>query len=188
MNTTRDGDAYRLEMTQWLPLPPDELFPFFADAHNLERITPGLLRFEVLPGAPKPGQMREGALIDYKLRVHGVPIRWRTRIEQWDPPRKFIDTQLKGPYQLWHHTHLFEPKTRDGVNGTLCTDIVRYRPPGGPLMGLVNRLFVQRDVEAIFAHRAKVLDEMFNRGSTQPASEQQPRKCESPKSCSETSQ
>jgi len=182
MNITREGDAYRLEMTQWLPVPPDELFPFSSDAHNLERITPGLLRFEVL--TPKPIDMHEGTLIDYKLRVRGLPIRWRTRIETWDPPRRFVDTQLKGPYQLWHHTHLFEPEIRDGVTGTLCIDIVRYRPPGGPLMGLVNRLFVQRDVEAIFAHRAKVLDDLFNQGSTEGSSKQQSRKRESPKDCS----
>ncbi|NBC10837.1 MAG: CDP-paratose 2-epimerase [Planctomycetes bacterium] len=142
-------------MTQWLPVPPEELFPFFSDAHNLERITPDLLRFEVL--TPKPIDMREGTLIDYRLKVRGVPLRWRTRIEQWDPPRQFVDTQIKGPYQLWHHTHRFEPK--DG--GTTCTDIVRYRPPGGPLMGLINKLFVQRDVEMIFRHRAEVLEDLF---------------------------
>ncbi len=158
----REGDHWRLMMEQWLPLPPEALFPFFSEARNLERITPALLRFEVLPGAPGPAEMGEGALIDYKLRVRGVPVRWRTRIEQWDPPRGFVDTQLKGPYRLWHHTHGFTPEERGGVRGTMCRDVVKYRPPGGPLAGLVNRLVVQRDVEAIFAYRARVLDELFN--------------------------
>ncbi len=150
-----DGGAWRLEMAQWLPRPVGEVFPFFSDAYNLERLTPGILRFEVL--TPRPIVMRSGALIDYKLRVRGVPIRWRTEILEWDPPRGFVDTQLRGPYALWHHTHRFE--SRDG--GTLCTDVVRYRPRGWLLAGLVNRLLVERDVRAIFAYRAARLGEVF---------------------------
>jgi hypothetical protein len=153
---TRDGKDWRLDMTQWLPLPPDELFTFFGDAHNLERITPDLLGFKVL--TPAPIDMHAGTLIDYKLRVRGVPLRWRTRIEAWDPPHRFIDNQLRGPYQRWHHTHTFAPQ--DG--GTRCTDVVRYRPPGGPLAPLINKLAVQRDVLAIFRHRAQWLDNHFS--------------------------
>jgi ligand-binding SRPBCC domain-containing protein len=142
----------RFESELWLPRPPAEVFPFFADAGNLERLTPPFLRFRIL--TPRPVEMRPGALIDYRLRVHGVPLGWRTRIEAWEPPHRFVDVQLRGPYRLWHHTHSFE--ARDG--GTLCRDVVRYAAPGG---WIVDRLFVRRDVERIFAYRAEVLRELF---------------------------
>lgn len=129
---------------QWLPRPREEIFSFFSEARNLEAITPPWLNFEVL--TPSPIVMRAGALIDYRIRVHGIPIRWRTEITEWSPPQRFVDVQLRGPYTLWHHTHTFE--ARDG--GTLCRDEVRYHPRGGALM---NWLFVRRDVESIFAFR-----------------------------------
>lgn len=160
---TRDGDAWRLEMRQWLPRPVDEVFPFFSDAYNLQKLTPELLHFNVL--TPRPIEMKSGALIDYKLKVRGVPIRWRTEILDWDPPHGFVDTQLRGPYALWHHTHRFEPAD----NGTLCTDIVRYRPRGWLLAPLINRLVVERDVKSIFAYRAEKLDALFREDATSPA-------------------
>jgi ligand-binding SRPBCC domain-containing protein len=132
------------ETELWLPRSPEQVFPFFADAGNLERITPPWLKFEVL--TPPPIVMRTGTLIDYRLQVHGVPLRWRTGIAEWTPPHRFVDTQVRGPYRLWHHTHTFE--ARDG--GTLCRDRVRYRAPGG---ALVHWLFVRRDVDRIFAYR-----------------------------------
>ncbi len=137
---------------QWLPRPLAEVFPFFADARNLEPITPPWLNFEVL--TPAPIELRPGALIDYRIRVHGIPIRWRTEIEAWNPPHQFVDVQLRGPYKLWHHTHSFEE--RDG--GTLCRDVVRYHPRGGALM---NWLFVRRDVEGIFKYRQQRLNQLF---------------------------
>ncbi len=137
----------------WLPRPRDEVFPFFAEARNLETITPPWLRFEVL--TPAPIVMRPGTIIDYRIRVHGVPIRWRTEIAEWQPPHRFVDVQLRGPYILWHHTHTFEE--RDG--GTLCGDQVRYWPRGGALM---NWLFVRRDVERIFRYRQQRMKEMFD--------------------------
>ena len=136
----------------WLPRPRDEVFAFFADAHNLQAITPPWVKFEVL--TPKPIEMKTGALIDYRIRVHGLPIRWRTEITEWNPPDHFVDVQLRGPYTLWHHTHTFEE--RDG--GTLCIDDVRYRPRGGALM---NWLFVRRDVERIFDYRQQRLHEIL---------------------------
>lgn len=151
----RSGRYWRLSMSQWLPLPPDELFKFFGDAMNLQEITPDLLSFKVV--TPAPIDMKPGALIDYKLRVRGIPLRWRTRIATWDPPHRFTDEQLKGPYARWHHTHTFTAEN----SGTRCEDIVEYRPRGGPLAPLINRLFVQGDVAKIFAYRAKVLDEKF---------------------------
>jgi ligand-binding SRPBCC domain-containing protein len=132
----------------WLPRPREEVFPFFAEARNLEQLTPPFLKFEVL--TPAPIVMRSGLIIDYRLKVHGVPIRWKTEILDWEPPHRFVDTQLKGPYKLWHHTHTFEE--RDG--GTLCRDVVLYWPLGGALM---NWLFVRRDVEQIFEFRRKTL-------------------------------
>ena len=137
---------------QWLPRPRAEVFPFFADAANLERLTPPWLEFRIL--TPRPVAMREGALIDYRLRIRGVPVRWRTRIAAWEPPDRFVDEQVRGPYRLWVHEHLFVE--RDG--GTLCRDEVRYAVPGG---ALVDRLLVRPDVERIFAWRRRALAELF---------------------------
>lgn len=139
---------YVFTAEQWLPRPPAEIFAFFGEARNLEAITPPWLNFEVL--TPATIVMRAGTLIDYRIRVHGIPIRWRTEITEWRPPHRFVDVQVRGPYTLWHHTHTFE--ARDG--GTLCRDEVRYRPRGGALM---NWLFVRRDVESIFAFRREKL-------------------------------
>lgn len=136
----------------WVPRSRAEVFPFFADAHNLPAITPPWLKFEIL--TPAPIAMRAGALIDYRIKVHGLPLRWRTEIAEWNPPHRFVDVQLRGPYRLWHHTHTFEE--RDG--GTLCGDVVRYRPVGG---ALINWLFVRRDVERIFAFRERRMRELF---------------------------
>lgn len=138
--------------TQSLPLPPEAVFPFFADAYNLQALTPPWLDFQIL--TPRPIPMRVGALIDYRLRVHGVPLRWRTRIAGWDPPRRFADEQLRGPYRLWHHEHLFEAVE----GGTLMHDRVRYAVWGG---ALINRLFVRRDIERIFAFRKQALERRF---------------------------
>jgi ligand-binding SRPBCC domain-containing protein len=145
-------NEFTLHDELWLPRPIAEIFPFFADAANLEKITPSWLNFHIL--TPAPIAMQPGTLIDYRLKVHGLPLRWRTEIVEWDPPHRFVDVQLKGPYQLWHHTHTFIEK--DG--GTLCTDDVRYRPIGG---WLINTLFVKRDVRTIFGYRRKRLNEIF---------------------------
>jgi len=136
----------------WLPRPRPEVFNFFADAGNLQTITPPWLSFEILTSSPV--EMRPGALIDYRLRVHGFPIRWRTEITEWNPPHRFVDQQVRGPYHVWHHTHTFNE--RDG--GTLCRDEVVYRPRGGTL---INKLFVRRDVEKIFCFRAAQLQRLF---------------------------
>lgn len=136
----------------WLPVPRDKVFPFFADAANLETITPPWLRFRIL--TPPPIEMHEGTLIDYRLRIHGVPIRWRTRISVWEPPRRFVDEQLRGPYRQWIHEHTFEPK--DG--GTLVRDHVRYAVPAD---WLLHRWLVRPDIERIFAYRSEVLRRLF---------------------------
>ena len=136
----------------WLPVPREKVFPFFADARNLEVITPPWLNFNVL--TPGHIEMRAGAIIDYRLRVHGVPVRWRTEITGWNPPFSFCDEQRRGPYRLWRHTHTFEEKN----GSTLCRDEVVYAVPGG---ALVNWLFVRHDVKKIFAYRAAVLQRNF---------------------------
>lgn len=140
---------------QELDASPSEVFPFFADALNLERITPPFLRFRVV--TPPPIDMRAGALLDYRLRIHGVPIRWRTEITAWDPPNRFVDEQVRGPYRTWVHEPIFE--SLEGGARTKATDTVRYAAPGGRV---VERLFVYRDVERIFAYRRKILAEKFS--------------------------
>ena len=149
----------------WLRRPLDEVFTFFAEARNLEIITPPWLNFEVL--TPAPITMRAGALIDYRIRVHSIPIRWRTKIAEWNPPHFFVDVQLRGPHTLWHHTHTFEERG----GGTLCVDDVRYRPRGGVLM---NWLFVRRDVESIFAFRTGRLAHIFREDSAPESSQKDP--------------
>ena len=138
----------------WLPLPPEELFPFFADAANLDAITPPWLHFHIV--TPPPIALSEGALIDYRLRVRGIPLRWRTRINVWQPPHHFVDEQIRGPYRQWIHEHTFEP--RDG--GTLACDVVRY---GVPFDFIAHRWFVRPDVEKIFTFRQEALRARFGR-------------------------
>ena len=156
-NDPEFGRIWIITAAQTLPRPFAEVFPFFADAYNLEKLTPPFLNFRVL--TPKPIDIRTGCIIDYSLRVHRVPLRWKTEILDWDPPHRFTDNQAKGPYALWHHTHSFEPI--DHGRSTLCTDTVSYRPRGGPLAPLINRLFVQKDVQNIFRYRFEKLSEFF---------------------------
>lgn len=144
--------TFELSTTAWLPQPVDEVFPFFGDAHNLNVLTPPWLHFEIL--TPKPIDMRPGTLIDYRIRLRGIPMTWRTWISLWEPNRRFIDEQVRGPYLEWIHTHTFEPV----AGGTLMKDVVRYRVPGG---SIVNTLFVQRDVARIFRYRLDALRSHF---------------------------
>ena len=146
----QNEQLFRAEL--WLPHSRDVVFPFFADARNLEAITPPFLKFTVL--TPLPIEMRVGTLIDYKLRLRGFPIRWRTRITSWEPPLRFVDEQIRGPYRQWIHEHSFEE--RDG--GTLMRDVVRYIAPGG---AIIHFLFVRRDVESIFAFRRRRISELL---------------------------
>jgi len=135
--------------------PIDDVFRFFADARNLEEITPPWLGFRTL--TPGPIRMAAGARIRYRLSLHGAPVSWTTMIRKWDPPSRFIDVQVSGPYQLWHHTHTF----RTFGGGTRMRDVVRYRLPFGPLGRIVNALMVRRDVERIFDYRNRRIGEIF---------------------------
>ncbi|HEU4976705.1 MAG TPA: SRPBCC family protein [Baekduia sp.] len=136
-----------LRREQVLPGTPEQVFPFFADARNLEAITPPLLRFEVVTPGDIP--MRVGTLIQYRLALRGLGVNWLTSIQDWDPPHRFVDVQVRGPYALWYHTHEFEPHP----DGTLMRDVVRYAIGFGVAGELARRAFVARDVEAIFDFR-----------------------------------
>ncbi|MCO6044964.1 SRPBCC family protein [Aeoliella sp. ICT_H6.2] len=148
--TNRGG--YVLETETVVARPLEEVFAFFADAMNLERITPPWLQFQVV--TPGPFDMHAGTLIDYRLKIHHVPVRWRTEIAAWEPPYRFVDTQLRGPYRHWRHEHQFEAVE----GGTLCRDVVRYGVPGG---ALIHRLLVRRDVQQIFTYRERALHEQL---------------------------
>ena len=145
-----------LERTQTIPLSLAETFDFFADARNLERITPPALRFKVL--TPAPIKMEAGALIDYQLSLFGVPFKWRTLIETWEPGQRFVDRQINGPYSLWHHTHTFEQIAPREV---LMKDTVRYRVEWGLPGWLAHELMVGRMVNQIFDYRFKAVADLL---------------------------
>jgi ligand-binding SRPBCC domain-containing protein len=139
---------HELHREQLVAAPLDKAFAFFAQAHNLERITPPWLRFEVL--TPEPITMRTGAVIEYGLRLHGMPLRWTARIEDWQEGRAFVDRQIRGPYRLWHHRHEFESYR----HGTIVRDHVYYVLPLWLLGDAANALIVRRDLERIFDFRS----------------------------------
>ena len=138
-----------------IPADRDKVFAFFSDAGNLMRLTPPTLGFEIL--TPQPIPMREGALIDYKIRLHGLPMRWRTRIREWNPPFAFVDEQLKGPYRLWVHRHSFADAPG---GGTAMRDVVRYALPIPPF-GEVALPFVRAEIRGIFEFRRRAILEFF---------------------------
>lgn len=143
---------HRLFMETSLPGSPESLFPFFAQASNLARITPPELGFRILKSPPAMGA---GVLIDYRIGLWGIPLRWRTRIASWDPPRSFADDQLRGPYAAWHHVHEFRD---DGRGGTIMTDTVTFRLPLEPLSRLVLPL-VRLQLLRIFRYRDRAMRE-----------------------------
>jgi ligand-binding SRPBCC domain-containing protein len=150
---------FHLERRLWLPRPRQEVFEFFADALNLEEITPPWLRFRVI--TPKPIHMQRGAEIEYQLKVRGFPLRWKSRITLWEPPHRFVDEQIRGPYRVWIHEHRFT----DESSGTLCEDSVQYAPFGG---ALINKLLVERDIGKIFAYRSQRLRDFFPEAPQDP--------------------
>lgn len=151
--TPHQEGGFQLQTEQVLPAEISEVFDFFADARQLERITPPWLNFRIT--TPTPIEIRKGTLIDYRLRLRFIPIRWRTLISEWSPTSYFVDEQLRGPYRLWRHLHEFEPHD----DGTLVRDTVHYRVAGGRL---VERLFVRSDLRRIFEYRYTQLARIFS--------------------------
>ena len=145
--------TFTLTNELWLPQPPAEVFPFFADASNLERLTPPSLRFRIL--TPPPIEMAAGTLIDYRIRLRGIPMRWQSEITEWEPPHRFVDEQRRGPYRQWIHEHTFTAK--DG--GTLARDIVQFAVLGG---SIIQRLFVAPELRRIFDYRNATLENYFS--------------------------
>jgi len=141
-----------LEQEQVLDVAIERTFDVFADARNLEQLTPPSLRFRIV--STSPIEIREGTLIEYRLRVRGIPIRWLTRIAAWNPPHGFVDEQLRGPYALWHHTHELEAL---GEAQTLVRDRVRYRIGFGPIGTVAHALLVRRELEGIFDFRRRAI-------------------------------
>ena len=145
-----------LERSQFIPAPIETVFAPFADAANLQAITPPWLHFRIISALPI--EMRTGARIAYWLRLHGIPIRWRTRIVAWDPPHRFVDVQTSGPFALWCHTHTFE----EVPGGTIARDRVDYRVGFGPIGKLALRLLVRRDIERIFDYRQEAIFDLVD--------------------------
>lgn len=152
-----ERNTFLLETEQWLPGRPEEVFPFFADPSNLADITPDWLKFEIR--TPLPIDLHAGARLDYRLRWHGIPLRWATEISVWKPPHLFVDVQLRGPYRLWRHEHLF----LEFSNATLMRDRVEYDMLCAPL---ANRLGVERDLRQVFTFRRQRLERRFGEATT----------------------
>ncbi|MFP3940110.1 MAG: SRPBCC family protein [Acidobacteriota bacterium] len=147
--------TYEIRRETVVPRDRRELFAFFSEAGNLEELTPDWLRFEVVS---EPVEMRRGARIDYRLKLRGVPVRWTSEITLWEPPERFVDEQVRGPYRRWRHEHRFEERP----GATAVFDHVRYAVPGGPFLERpVQRFLVGPDVERIFDHRQRRLEELF---------------------------
>ena len=149
---TDDKNVFIAE--QFVPYKPEQVFPFFAEAQNLNQITPPLLDFKILSTSTE--QVEKGTFIEYSLKIHGVSVKWRTLIDVWDPPHVFVDTQLKGPYNHWYHTHEF----RKMGSGTLMIDRVQYRVPLSTVGEAVAGSFVLGDVQKIFAYRREVIAQL----------------------------
>jgi ligand-binding SRPBCC domain-containing protein len=152
--------TYQLQTQFWLPRPREEIFSFFSDPSNLDRLTPPWLHFEIL--TPKPIEMHAGTLLDYRLSLHGIPLRWQSEISVWEPPNRFIDRQTRGPYRQWVHEHTFS--THKG--GTLVGDRVTYSVPGGRI---IQKLLVAPDLDRVFGYRHKILKQLFNPQQEKPA-------------------
>ena len=157
MKFESNGRQFALIQEQFIPQPLDRVWDFFSNAENLESLTPEFLNFRIL--TPTPISMYAGTLIDYRIKLFGVPMKWRTEIKQWEPGANFVDQQLSGPYRLWHHQHTFEAV--DG--GTKMVDRVDYALPLGFLGRIAHMLFVKRTLARIFRYRYEAVDSIFSK-------------------------
>jgi len=146
---------YVLEFRVWLPRPREEVFPFFADPRNLARLDPPRLGVQLL--SPPPNPLAAGTVFDFRIRWLGIPLRWRVLIREYDPPYRFVDVQVRGPYARWEHRHLF----RAAEGGTWVEDRITYRLPLGPLGRLLHSLWIGRQLAGVFAYRHRRLSELF---------------------------
>lgn len=136
---------------QFVPEPPEKIFPFFREANNLERLNPPIVHCQIEKMSST--EMKQGTTIDYRLKIHGVPAKWRTEIDEWQPPYKFVDNQILGPYRFWRHTHEFRPF----CGGTLLVDRVRYKLPLGYAGWILGGKWIRHDIETIFSFRRKYI-------------------------------
>ena len=148
---------YRLDREQIVNRPLDQTFQFFADPRNLEVLTPAFLRFRFV--RQPPATLAAGVILDYRIRLYGVPIHWRTRIDIWEPPARFVDSAIGGPYALWRHSHLFQDA---GGGRTLVKDLVEFALPMGPLGTVAYHLFVARSLRRIFDFRTEKLKSLLH--------------------------
>lgn len=158
------SSPYQLERVQIIPQPLNRVFDFFADAGNLESITPPWLHFHI--NTPRPISMHQGTLIDYQIRWGAIPLAWRTEIREWNPPYQFVDVQLRGPYRLWHHLHEFETVHIDGQSMTRMRDHVHYTLPATGLSWLAHIAIVKRDLNRIFDYRYEQIERIFGKSPT----------------------
>ncbi len=147
---------YQFKSESVVNRPIAEVFDFFSQAANLARLSPPSIHFQIV--TPQPITMKVGTLIEYRLRLFGVPFRWASKISVWEPGHRFSDIQLRGPYKSWDHEHRFETS---GENATTIYDTVNYEAPGGILAPLINTLFIRPQIKQIFAYRAKAIREIF---------------------------
>ena len=148
-------DCYELNIKQFIPEPIEEVFSFFSKPENLKKITPKQLYFTI--NTPSPIPMKLGQIIDYTIKIKGIPVRWRSLISSYDPPHSFIDEQVKGPYSLWHHTHRFKEEN----GGTVIFDYVKYKIPFGLVGRIANFIWISKDLKRIFNYRKKIIAEIF---------------------------
>jgi ligand-binding SRPBCC domain-containing protein len=149
--------TYIFEQETIIGNPLNEVFQFFSNAENLAKITPDNLKFQIK--SPLPIKMEAGTLIDYQIKIYNIPFHWRTKITVWDPPVRFVDVQLTGPYKMWIHEHSFE----ELGGSTKMSDKIQYQVPGGLFAPLVHRLRVKKDVENIFKFREKIIKQIFSK-------------------------
>lgn len=147
--------TYTFRKTTTIEKSLKQVFQFFSKAENLAKITPSNLNFKIL--SPLPIKMEEGTLIDYQIKLYRIPFRWQTKITVWEPPFRFVDVQLKGPYKMWIHEHSFE----ESATGTRMSDYIEYQVPGGLFAPIIHRLKVRKDIENIFNFRETIIDQIF---------------------------
>lgn len=171
------AEGWRLSCAQRVRQPLADVFPFYANARNLERLTPSFLRFRIRRVSSEP--LAAGTLIDYSLRLHHLPVRWRSRIEMWDPPHRFVDIQMRGPFKTWRHTHEF----RTDGGGTVIADVVQFDVHCRPLVPRPVREWLFSDLRKIFEYRRRAAERVFGEErTTAPAvtmTSEQPRPAES---------